>query len=411
MNTVRIGRRVLGGSASALGLAVLGAMMSTSPAGAQSTNRIACTQSALTAAVSQAGSAGGGTIVFNCSNTTIPMTVRLGVFEDNVILDGENRNITLEYAPSSFSGCSEGDNGIGPETADMDGTGSVIRNLTFKNWLESIQIQGSNNTVENNTFIAHSCSDDALSINRPEARNNTIRNNSMTGYRDKAIQMSYGSGLLEGNTFIDSAQPIRSPYDNSQGGVFIIRGNTMRTSGSISACNGIHISGTYQLVLENNVHSCLRGVRLGGNVQAIIRNNTFTGNPRGGLQLAGSTRASLSGNTVTNNGTSAGSEPAGGVVVWENAVADLGGGSLTINGQTVSSTGGNTLRGNGVADLRNVTSTLVKAERNCWDNATVADITSRDTAGPVDVDPFATTCTGEPTPEAPRAPTNLRVIG
>lgn len=410
INAVRVGRvSNQGAVAVVLGLAFFVTLTSSSPADAQTTTRIACTQSALTAAIAQASSAGGGTIVFNCSNTTIPMTVRLGDFQNNVILDGENRNITLEYT-GSFTGCVAGDNGVGPDTADMDGSGSVIRNLTFRNWLESIQIQGPNNTVENNTFIGHVCSDDGLSMNAVTAMNTTVRNNVMQGYGDKAFQLSYGSGTVEGNTFVDTAQPVRMGYDNSAGGVVVIRGNTMRTTSSISACAGVHIDGTYRVVFENNTHSCLRGLRIGGGTQALIRNNTFTGNPRAGVTLRGTSRASFSGNTVTNNGTSAGSEPAGGIVVWESAVADLGGGSLSINGQTVSSTGGNILKGNGVADLRNTTTTLVKAERNCWDNATVANITALDTTGPVDVDPFATSCTGGSTPTAPSAPTNVRVV-
>jgi parallel beta-helix repeat protein len=381
------------------------------PSEAQTVNRIACTQAALTQAISQASSQGGGTIVFNCTDTTIPISVKIGTFQNNVILDGENRNITLEYT-TNFSGCTTGDNGIGPETADMNGSGSVIRNLQFRNFLESVQIQGPNNTVEGNTFIAHDCSDDAISTNQTQALNTTIRNNTLQGYKDKAIQMSYGSGLVEGNTFIDSAQPIRSPYDNTAGGVFVIRGNTMRTSGNINNCNGVHIDGTYRLVFENNTHTCLRGVRLGGSTQVLFRNNTITGNPRGGLLLRQNARASISGNTFTNNGTSAGTEPAGGVIVWETAVADLGGGSLSINGQTVSSTGSNTLRGNGVADLRNLnTGITVKAERNCWDHQTASEIASSDTAGGVDVDPFSTSCSaGGGGVTAPNAPTNLRIV-
>ena len=39
--------------------------------------------------------------------------------------------------------------------------------------------------------------------------------------------MSYGSGTIEGNTFVDAMQPIRGPYDNSLGGVFVIRSNVM----------------------------------------------------------------------------------------------------------------------------------------------------------------------------------------
>jgi parallel beta-helix repeat protein len=388
----------------AFGVALGAALMSGSTVGAQSVNRIACTQSALNAAISQANSAGGGTIVFNCSNTTIGYTTGIGSLEDNVIIDGENRNITIEYV-ASLSGCAPGDGGGaggGHEIGEMNGSGNVLRNLTFKNFMESFQIKGPNNTVEGNTFLGHDCSDDALSNIEAGATNFVVRNNVFDNYDDKAIQSSYGSGLFEGNTFRNTAQPLRGPYDNSAGGLITIRGNTF-TADSPSQCDGVRYDGTYNIVFENNTHSnCLRGARFAGSVQVLARNNTFIGNDRAGIQLYGSARGSLSGNTFTNNGD-------GGVWVYESAQADLGGGSLSINGQTISSAGGNSLKGGG-RELRNETSTMVKAERNCWDPTTVAAVTSQETSGSVDVDPLGTSCGGVPTTPPPAAPTNVRVI-
>jgi parallel beta-helix repeat protein len=404
INTVVKARLVSGGSTVALGLALIGALTAGSTAGAQSTNRIACTQSALNAAISQANAAGGGTIVFNCSNTTIPYTTGIGSLERNVIIDGEDRNITIEYV-ASLSGCAVGDGGGaggGHEIGEMNGSGNVLRNLTFKNFMESFQIKGPNNTVEGNTFLGHDCSDDALSTIETGAQNFIVRNNVFENFHDKAIQSSYGNGLFEGNTFRNTTQPLRGPYDNSAaGGVMTIRGNTF-TADSTSRCDGVRFDGTYNIVFENNTHSnCLRGARFAGSVQAIVRNNAFTSNNRAGLQLYGSARASVYGNTFTNNSD-------GGVWVYESAQADLGGGSLSISGQTVSSAGGNTLKGSG-RDLRNETSTLVRAERNCWDRTTVAEVISQDTSGSVDVDPIATSCGGITTPP-PSAPTNVRIL-
>ena len=123
-----------------------------------------------------------------------------------------------------------------------------------------------------------------------------------------------------------------------------------------------------------------------------MRNNTIDGNPRQGVLIGGNAVVSLSGNIVTNNGLSPGSEPAGGVVVRESGQADLGGGTLTISGQAVTSPGGNRLQGNGVADVRNMrTGYTVKAEGNCWDHATVAEVIA-DVAGTVDADPLGTVC-------------------
>ena len=129
------------------------------------------------------------------------------------------------------------------------------------------------------------------------------------------------------------------------------------------------------------------------NTQAIVRDNVIDGNPRQGVLIGGIAVASLSGNTITNNGLSPGTEPAGGVVVWENGQADLGGGALTIVGQTLTSRGNNRIQGNGVADVRNLrTGYTVKAEANCWDHQVLSTILSTDRAGDVDVDPFAAAC-------------------
>ena len=184
------------------------------PAAAQPA-AVACTESALLAAIGQANANGGGTITFTCRNTTIPILAGLGTIADHVVIDGEDRNITLEYT-GNFAGCDVGDNGAsGPAIGHMRGRRSIVRRLTFRNFLESLQIIGPENTVEKNVFLAHPCSDDGLSTTTMQAVNTRIRNNRFQGYRDKAYQMSYGSGTIEGNTFIDSAQPIRGPYDNT----------------------------------------------------------------------------------------------------------------------------------------------------------------------------------------------------
>jgi parallel beta-helix repeat protein len=295
----------------------------------------------------------------------------------------------------------------------MRGQRSIIRHLTFRNFLESLQISGPENTVENNVFLAHNCSDDGLSTTTMQATSTIIRNNRLQGYRDKAYQMSYGGGTIEGNTFIDSAQPIRGPYANTWNGnsvgTFVIRNNVMNTTGNRELCTGPHVDGTYQLVIEGNTIECYRGLRLDGGTQAIVRNNTITGNPRQGVLVAGSASVSLSGNVITGNGLSPGSEPAGGVVVQESGQADLGGGSLVINGQTVSSSGRNRLQGNGIVDLRNLRSGYtVKAEGNCWDRPTPAEVTATDTSGAVDVDPLGTVC--GPTGQAPQPPTGVRLV-
>jgi len=380
-------------------------------AGQPVSSRITCTESALLAAIGQANTGGGGTVTFNCRDTMIPMLLGLGTIQDNVVIDGEDRNITLEYR-GNFVGCDVGDNGVsGPAIGHLRGRHSIIRRLTFRNFLESLQIVGPDNLVDGNVFLAHSCSDDAVSTTTAQSVNETISNNRFQGYRDKAYQMSYGSGTIEGNTFIDSLQPIRGPYDNSLGGVFVIRSNVMKTTGSRSACTGVTIDGNYRLVFEGNTLQCYRGLRLSGSTQAIVRDNVIEGNPRQGVLIGGNAVVSLSDNTVTNNGLSPGSEPAGGVIVWESGQADLGGGTLTIGGQAVASPGRNRIQGNGVADVRNLrTGYTLKAEGDCWDHDTLAQVTSLDSVGAIDLDPISTVCSSTPGSGAPAAPIGVRVV-
>jgi hypothetical protein len=376
-------------------LVVLAAAWGTAPTPSLAA-RIPCTEAALLNEIIQANIAGGGTITFNCTNTTILVTQTLGEVQDSVIFDGENRNITIEYT-QDFTGCTPSNSA--PRIARVRGRNNVFRNLTFKNFLESIQLEGPNNLVENCTFLAHpSCSDDAVSTTQPTATNTIIRNNRMQDYQDKAIQMSFGAGIIEGNDFVDSNQPIRGPFGNAGGGsIFFIRDNLFRTStADRSPCFGPRFDGAYVIFFERNTLQCLRGLRVAGTTQIVVDDNFIEGNDRHGIQIRGSAIVSISRNRILANGLNAGSEPAGGVVVEETGQADLGGGSLVINGQPVTSPGGNVLQGNGVADLRNLRSGyLVKAENDCWDGATAAAILASDVQGSVDFDPFSSGAAAE----------------
>ncbi len=348
-----------------------------------------CTEKSLLAAIRKANRT-GGRITFECRDTTIRMRRGLGPIRSDVLLDGEENNVTLEYA-GPFAGCSTGNNGVGgPPIAVLDGHDNTIRNLTFRHFLESIQIHGANNVIENNRFVAHDCSDDALSTLRATSRMNVvIRDNYFEGYRDKAIQMSYGSGRIDGNVFMDCEQPVRAPYDNSSGGPFHITDNKFTTSGDRDTCTGVTIDGDYTIHFERNTLQCFRGLRIGGKTRIVVRDNFIEGNARVGVRLGGASVASLSGNVVTNNGFEEGSLPAGGVVVWQGARADLGGGEVVIAGDSVVSAGRNVLRANAVANVRNlVAGYALKARNNCWDES------ARNTGG--EVDAGAASCEGVP---------------
>ena len=337
---------------------------------------VECTQDSLLKAIKNANRSGGGNITFNCRDTTISMDRGLGHIRNNVHLDGQSKNIVLEYR-GRLEGCSVGNNGVkGPPLATLGGRGgggnnNAIRGLVFRNFLESIQVYGDNNVIADNEFLAHRCSDDAVSMPGKGASKNTIiRRNFFAGYKDKAIQMSFGSGTIEANTFLDNLAPIRGPYDNSNGGTYGIIDNYFLSSGNRRSCAAVTIDGRYVIHFKGNTLLCLRGLRVGGDTEILVEDNFIEGNDRVGIRLSGRAVASLSGNIIVNNGTKGGSLPSGGVVVTEKARADLGGGSLSIGGHSVASAGNNLLRGNGVANLRNLRPDYsVTADGNCWEGS------------------------------------------
>ena len=359
----------------------------------QGSSLVGCNQTSILAGVAKANANGGGTITFNCQNTTILMSKGLGVLQNFVVIDGQTKNITLQFT-TNFTGCSPGNNGVagaGP-IAKLQGQSNKIRNLTFRNFLESLQIAGPNNVVENNRFFGHTCSDDAVSAIALSALNIMVRGNLFRNYKDKAFQFSYGGGRVEGNTFTDTLAPFRAPYDNAAGGRIYIRGNVFNTSGNRANCSGPFMDGRARINFESNRLECLRGLRVGGQTEIVVRNNYILGNPRAGVEIRDHVVAYLSGNVITGNGLSPGSAPAGGVVISGAGRADLGGGSMVIFGQRRVSPGNNRIQKNGILDVRNLTGQLVYARNNCWDHANAPDALASDTEGPIALNPVANTC-------------------
>ena len=97
---------------------------------------IDCTEEALLDAISAANSGDGGTITFNCQNSTILMNQGFGILQDNITIDGENKDIVLEYT-TDFTGCVDGDgfpSGNVP-IALIEGQNNIIRGLTKRHCL------------------------------------------------------------------------------------------------------------------------------------------------------------------------------------------------------------------------------------------------------------------------------------
>jgi hypothetical protein len=79
------------------------------------------------------------------------------------------------------------------------------------------------------------------------------------------------------------------------------------------------------------------------------------------------------------------------VLIQDTAQVDLGGGRVEIDGADDASPGRNTFR-NGRRgaphDVRNESTTAIKAEGNSWDHVAVREVEQDDVFGPVDVDPL-----------------------
>lgn len=111
----------------------------------------------------------------------------------------------------------------------------------------------------------------------------------------------------------------------------------------------------------------------------VTRAGQSGGTPQAGFRITEGSRAKIQGTVISGN-------YGHGIIVTSTAIVDLGGGIL-------GSSGGNLLRGNGLASgldvMNSMTSAqIVKAENNTWDHLTLADVSTIDVSSNVDVDPI-----------------------
>lgn len=404
---------------------------------------IDCTQAAFEDAIARANASGGNvTITFNCSNATIRLdSARDGnrlITANNVVIDGENRNIVFEMNPPWWDdrtdACGGGDcdpNGDGvpdlcPEFEgasmflNLQGSDITIRNVTFNYFWDGIHMGrngGSRQILDN--VVCDNPGDDCVSNPTNTGNRLTIRNSRFSRACDKAVQI-YGTDIssttfdhvvIESSTFTNCSAPIRAPY---AGGRFRILGNTIQSvnPGGIYVCDGPRFDGSASAVYfeGNTLDGCRRGLRVGGSVHLISSENVYRNNSLRGVAVYGSARASFQDDVFANNGGSTSSEAYyGGLSVAGTAVADAGGGSLVLDGLTRSSLGRNSFLGNrsssdATHDLENQTTVQVKAEQCWWGDADPSDQTS----GPVDATPALSSAPGPGGGTAPEEVQNVR---
>jgi len=383
---------------------------------------IACTEAAFHAALQNCGGAGRA-ITFNCSNTTILISdasngPRVNSC-DNLVIDGLDRNIAFEMDPKCWGRkniacnvpldpdgtCSCPNVNSGTLFLALEGDNMTVRNLTVRYFFDGLKTAGNDNTVENVTFD-RVC--DEATGNLSGVGNlytgiwaHTACGKCMQNYgvfsataADPKLREHYNL-IVRDSLFTDCQQPIRT----TNGGRYLIDHTRMEgfATDGIFRCLGPRFSsgvGDTQVVYmtASELDGCDNGVRIGGEVQALVWNNTLVNNQFRGLLAKSSARVAMWDNVVRSNGGLSTSELGlGGVGIDESAQLDLGGGSLTIDGQVVSSPGGNTLCDNlapqgNLRQVDNLTATTVKAENNYWCTQDPQSVVR----GPVDTDPFLT---------------------
>ncbi len=346
--------------------------------------RIDGTEAALRDALAKVAAAGGGRITFNPSDPVIGVEDRIYFYGNDLVLDGENRNITFKYTGPDACSQTEGQDHL----LEIHGDKNVIRNFTLDRFPEGIHIQrGYDNVVENIRF-PKVCEDAVTNNGRGfEAFRTIIRNCYFEDSEDKAVMINDGGSVtVENCEFVNCQQPVRA---GGKSGWYLVRKCHFRGRSTGPRFNG----GADGMVVEfadNVVEEASHGIRLYGSVLAILRGNRFR--PRAasgiGVYVYENARARLEANDIQGAAK-------GGVLVQGAARVDLGGGKIVICGDGTASAGGNILKGNKPAALVNETETVIPAKHNLWDHKTAAEVLSLDVRGQAEVEPLGRNANGK----------------
>ena len=381
---------------------------------------IDCTPEAFKEALESCG-APTGVITFACNDTTIlvPTTsARRTSLCDDLVIDGLDRNIAFELDPPCYASPVTPEQCMGTPSEDgscecplvdigepflvLRGKRNVVRNLTIRAFSQGIESAGRDNTVEDSTF-SRLCRNAFGNIDL--GFGNVFRRLTVTDgcnscsenygdiYRTQADRRlrGYYNAIFRDVTFSACRQPLRM----TAGGRFMVDHVRMDAGSGGFGCNGPRFTSTVEDDLVVDMHHstitrCRRGVRIGGDAQALLARNTITDSRYRGVLVTSSASARLWENVILRNGGTGTSEPGlGGVAAGRNARVDLGGGLITIDGTAEPGPGNNVLCGNkrpgGLsADVDNQSATAIEALANYW--CTLAPESRVN--GPVNTDPF-----------------------
>jgi PKD repeat protein len=382
------------------------------------------------------GHGGGGRILFSFSNTTIygswdgridPIKTwgdsnnKYDFVGDNLIIDGENKNVGFYYNGSLSCGQAENQ-----QAFRIHGCDNIVRNIGWSRFPDGIHMRHGMRMLFEGITTTVVC-EDAMSMNGVggACMYCTQRNNTFGASADKTQMYSNAQGwrglgpgiaVICGMHSTNGNQAIRQT--SSEGGtrsMLIVRNSLFegdaqgpRIGGKMDSKPPIGISGAVN-IFENNYcteskSGSVGGMRIGEGIHAIVRNNTFENCGAFGVYTYPSGAfVRFEYNIIRNNeagglttggcdGIDINYDLGGGLVdVWEVDPTGIYGASAAAR-VAAPSAGQNTFNGNGVADFINEISEspqpAVKAENNFWDHSTVADVLANDVSGAADVDPL-----------------------
>lgn len=311
----------------------------------------------------------------------------------------------------------------------LQGTGQIVRNLSFSNGWKGIVLANTSNITLDNLVGSYMCddfvstwsgaggvtlgtlSDSILSTGCNKGIQLNNDGNTSAGVWDLTVDNTrvedvvtpiavIGNNRLRvqnGSWFGDS-QPQATPDVHECGNGILIGQQNTNPCTTPAACT------SYALFDNTTVDNCKLGIQVVDNTEIRLQNSTITNNWVVGMQCGGNTaidktltstspaKCSLQGNTFSNNGTkngvpqASGAAFSGGFAIHAQSSADLGdpgGSGLLIDDQYYVSTGGNTFSNNRCAidttrptldcnisgayiDINNRTALTVTALGNTW---------------------------------------------
>jgi PKD repeat protein len=369
---------------------------------------------------------GGGRILFGFSNTTFYMNWdgridprstwgdsngKRDFFGDNLIIDGQDKNIGFYY--NGMWGCG----GESSPALRIHGNDNIFRNIGWDRFSQGLNIRaGMRNLVEGVTTniscqyaltiggVNNSCVD---CVARNCTYGTTSKRTMVIMFSGDGWQHNTPSKVVICGMRCSKGEPIRMGMTDSKG-MLVVRKSVLDgyTLGPrfLNRNNLVIFEDNYSTTTWTGDYG---GIRLSENIRGLIRNNIFENSGAYGIYVfSGGSGEELGGANVRIENNIIRNNMGGGVLVTSapgESNVDIGGGLVDVyaNGMIVGpgatpvpGIGRNTIKGNGtgyggdvINQMTGSPQPVLKAEYNYWDHITVGDVLNFDVSGAVDVDP------------------------